>query len=95
MVYPSLLPLMGTPRLPVVEKTDALADLNGLVPFAERRNLVFARVPSHFKRSLPLELTCSVDMTAAHISRYYTIKLGTLDPTKYTAVREKPLSAFN
>jgi len=29
-----------------------LADLNGLVRFAERRNVVSARVPSHFKRSL-------------------------------------------
>jgi len=28
------------------------ADLNGLVRFAERRNVVSARVPSHFKRSL-------------------------------------------
>ena len=28
------------------------AGLNGLVRFAERRNLVSARVPSHFKRSL-------------------------------------------
>ena len=28
------------------------ADLNVLVRFAERRNLVFARVPSHFERSL-------------------------------------------
>jgi hypothetical protein len=27
-------------------------DLNGLVPLAERRNLVSARVPSHFKRGL-------------------------------------------
>ena len=32
--------------------TDAHVDLNGLVLFAERRNLVSARVPSHFKRSL-------------------------------------------
>jgi hypothetical protein len=31
---------------------DAPADLNGLVRFAERRNLVSARVPSHSKRSL-------------------------------------------
>ena len=38
-----------TPRLPVVDWTDATtADLNGLVRFAERRNLVSARVPSHF-----------------------------------------------
>ena len=29
------------------------ADLSGLVRFAERRNLVSARVPSHFKRRLP------------------------------------------
>jgi hypothetical protein len=28
------------------------ADLNGLVRFAERRDLVSARVPSHFKHSL-------------------------------------------
>ena len=52
MVYPALLPLMRTPRLPVVDLTDALADFSGLVRFAERRNLVYARVPSHFKRSL-------------------------------------------
>jgi hypothetical protein len=31
----------------------APADLNGIVLFAERRNLDSARVPSHFKRSLP------------------------------------------
>ena len=45
---------MCTARLPVVDWTDAPADLNGLVRFAERRNLVSARVPSRFKRSLPL-----------------------------------------
>jgi hypothetical protein len=53
MVYPALLPLMRTLRLPVVDVTDAPADLSGLVRFAERRNLVSARVPSHFERSLP------------------------------------------
>jgi hypothetical protein len=39
-----------TPRLPAVDWTDAPhpADLSGLVRFAERRNLVSARVPSHF-----------------------------------------------
>jgi hypothetical protein len=51
-VYPALLPLMRTTRLPVVDWTDAPADLNGFVRFAERRNLVSARVPSRFKRSL-------------------------------------------
>jgi hypothetical protein len=53
MVYPALLPLMRTPRLPAVDWTDAPADLNGLVRFAERPNLVSARVPSHFKRTVP------------------------------------------
>ena len=53
MVYPALLPLMRTPRLPVVDWTDAPADLNGLLRFAERGNMVSARVPSHFKRILP------------------------------------------
>ena len=52
MVYPALLPLMRTPRLLQVDRIDAPADLNGLVRFAERRNLVSARVASHFKRSL-------------------------------------------
>ena len=46
-----------TPRLPVVDWTDAPADLNGLVRFAERRNLVSARVPSHFNWPLTLKLT--------------------------------------
>jgi len=48
MVYAALLPLMRTPRLPVVDWTDAPADLNGLVRFGERRNLFSVHVPSHF-----------------------------------------------
>jgi len=54
MVYPALLPLMRTPRLPVSTELTLPADLNGVVLFAERRNLVSSRVPSHFKRSLLL-----------------------------------------
>jgi len=53
VVYPALLPLMRTPRLPVVDWTDAPADLNELVRFGERRNLVSACVPSRFKRTIP------------------------------------------
>jgi hypothetical protein len=37
--------------------TDAPADLNGLAPFGKRRNLVSARLPSRFKRSLLLAST--------------------------------------
>jgi hypothetical protein len=55
VVYPALLTLMRTPRLPAVDWTDAHADLNGLVCFAERWNAVSARVPTHFKRSLPIQ----------------------------------------
>ena len=52
VVYPPLLTLMSTPRLPAVDWTDAHTNLNGLVRFGERRNLVSATVPTHFKRSL-------------------------------------------
>ena len=56
MVYPALLPLMRTPRLLLVDWTDAPADLNGLVRFAERRNLISGRVPSHFNWPLVIPL---------------------------------------
>jgi hypothetical protein len=73
-VYPALLPLMRTHRLPVVDGTDAPADLNGLVRFAERTNLVSARVPSHFKRSLasPRDLRGSRNGTARTVLRHVT-----------------------
>jgi hypothetical protein len=45
---------MRTPRLPLVDWTDVPTVLSGLVRFGERRNLVSARVPSRFKRSLPV-----------------------------------------
>ena len=49
MVYPELLPLMRTPRLPVVDWTDAPADLNGLVRFAE---IWFLRVRNHISNAV-------------------------------------------
>ena len=55
VVCPALLPLLlliRTPRLPVVDWTDAPTNLNGLVRFAERRNLVSARVPSRSARAI-------------------------------------------
>ena len=52
VVYPALLKLMSTPRLPAVERTEAPTDLNGLVRFGERRNLVSARVPSRSARAI-------------------------------------------
>jgi hypothetical protein len=51
--------LMRTARLPVVDRIDAPADLNELVRFAERRNLISARAPSTFERSLPTTCYCS------------------------------------
>ena len=52
VVYPALLKLICTPRLPAVDWTDAPTDLNGLVRFGERRNLVSARVPSRSARAI-------------------------------------------
>ena len=43
------------------------ADLNGLVRFAERRNLVSARVPSHFKRSLHSLVRGAATISLPHI----------------------------
>ena len=60
MVYPALLPLMRIPQLSVINWTEAPTDLNGLVRFAKRINLVSARVPSHFKRSLPLKMAIKI-----------------------------------
>jgi hypothetical protein len=63
VAYPALLTLMRTPRLPAVDWTDDPADLNGLVRLGERRNLVSARVPSRFKRSLTSTLVVSSVVT--------------------------------
>ena len=52
MVYPALFKLMRTPQLPAVDWTDAPTDLNGLVRFGERRNLVSARMPSRSARAI-------------------------------------------
>ena len=54
VVYPAFLKLMRTARLPAVNRTDAPTDLNGLVRFGERRNLVSARVPSRSARAILL-----------------------------------------
>ena len=48
VVYPALLMLMRTPRLP------AVADLNGLVRLGGRQNVVSALVPSGSARAIRL-----------------------------------------
>ena len=52
VVYPALLTLMRTPRLPAVDWTDSPTDLNRLVCLGERRNVVSAHVPSGSARAL-------------------------------------------
>ena len=52
VVYPALLTLMRTHRLPAVDWTDSPAYLNGLVRLGERWNVVSARVPSGSVRAL-------------------------------------------
>jgi hypothetical protein len=59
MVYPALLPTIGADTH---ASADAPADLSGLIRFAEKRNLLSARVPSHFnwplQRNIYKALTC-------------------------------------
>jgi hypothetical protein len=59
LMYPALLTLMRTPRLPAVDWTDSPADLNGLVRLGERRNVVSARVPSGSARALQHSILCT------------------------------------
>ena len=61
-MYPALLQLTCTFRLPVVDWTDAPVDVNGRVRVAERRNVVSARVPSHFKRSIIILYPVGLEM---------------------------------
>jgi len=83
MVYP-LLPLIGTPRLPVFDWTDAPADLNGLVLFAERRNLVSAHVPPRF--NWPLQ---------ASTLKYIRIFSSRLGQCAVWGVGLRPLACWN
>jgi len=66
VVYPALLTLTRTPRLRAVHWTDAHADLNGLVCFSERRNLVSVSVPSRFERSLSTYVVNIFSQTVRH-----------------------------
>ena len=51
MVYPALLTLMRTPRLPAVDWTDAPADLNGLVR-SPKDEIWFLRLYHHVSNAL-------------------------------------------
>ena len=73
---------MRTPRLPVVDRTDAPDDLNGLVRFAEWRNLFFTRVPSHFIWSLTFLLTYVLTYLLTPWCRVLLEKLTGLQPVK-------------
>ena len=79
MVYPALLPLMRTPRLSAV-------DLNGLVHFAERRNLVSARVPLHlhwpvlWTSDQPVAQTCTRQHTTLTTDKHPWPPVG-FEPT--------------
>jgi hypothetical protein len=61
--------------------------LNGLAPFAERRNLVSARVPSHFKRSLTAFRRTEIPPTSRPSSpkrvQCFTDNLKTLPKRRY------------
>ena len=74
VVYPALLTLTRTPWLPAVNWTDALTDLNGLVRFGERRNLVSAHVPSRFKRTIPTSTQCFKNAPLLHFL-YTSVKV--------------------
>jgi hypothetical protein len=69
MVYPALLPLMRTPRLSVVDWTDATADLYGFVRFAGRGNLVSSYVPPRFNWPLQTDTLCEQNAVCRSVHR--------------------------
>jgi hypothetical protein len=76
LAFLPLLPLMHTPWLPVVDWTEAPANLNGLIHFAERQNPVSVHVPSHF--NWPLPPYGSLSNLQMHLQIYF-YKLNTND----------------
>ena len=62
MVYPALLPLMRTPRLPVVDWPDAPADWNGLGPFRRKTKSGFC--------------TCAITFQLAFTSHTFSLLLS-------------------
>ena len=69
---PALLPLMRTLRLPVVDWIDAPADLNGLVPYAEKTKSGFCACVITFQTqstdTLSLSLSLSRSLSKRHRS---------------------------
>jgi len=85
-VYPALLPLlplMRTSRLPV-------ANLNGLIHFAERPNLFSARVPSRFKRAVT---RTDMSVVSAVLSVTYSVTYKIIGRTK--TFQQHPLGHFS
>ena len=74
---PSIITADAQTWLPVVDWTEAPADLNGLVRFAERRNLVSARVPSHFNWPLLRNMHWCKTQEAIHLWQTLLIKIVT------------------
>jgi len=68
VVYPALLKLMRTPRLPAIDRNDTPTDLNGLVRLGERRNVVSARVPSRSARGILISVTGWTHLRRLHKS---------------------------
>ena len=86
---------MCTTRLPVVDWTYSPTNLNGLVRFAERRNLVSARVPSHFKHSL-LQSNFVPALPWMHVfGNSNWLQCGGLEKQVYGNKKIKPTSSIN
>ena len=75
LLYYNRSPPTRTPRKPVLDLTDTTADINGLVRFAGRPNLVSARVPSHSVSTVPAGWTPFRDGRASNLSRVSACKV--------------------
>ena len=95
VVYPALLTLMRTPRLPAVDWTDSPYDLNGLVRLGERRNPVSARVPSGSARALTNIRCASSWYTLCYMVRLKHVNFREKSSTKKGVCKHKYTSLSN
>jgi hypothetical protein len=76
MVYPALLPLMRTPRLPVVEWTDAPADLMDS-SVSPKKEIWFLRVCHHISNAVCQQIGRKVLLSTGMLrSVYWSLKTG-------------------
>jgi len=95
MVYPALLPLMRTPRVPVVDWTDAPADINGLVRFARKTKSGFSACAITFQTQSTFIHTIEQRLQPINSQMTPSLRNTSAQRLVYTNWHYKRLKCFN